>query len=240
MFREIFYLVTMQLKGVKSYLIGYAFFSLLFPLGFMLEFGSLLSSSYVLYVVSGTLTAYLFIGTFTAVANNLANEMESGRFSLIIGTGIRKEVYSLSIVLSEIVADIVGILTILAIGLYVYHVELKSIPLFIIALCSSIGLSATFGQVLASAIKNPYEVSQYSSVLGFALTFFAPVYYPLSIIPLPFRYLAFIEPSTYVSLAIHYSLEGSPYSLVWSLGAIIMALLLSAMGKISRFLKKVQ
>lgn len=239
MFREILYLVVMQIKGVKSYLIAYAFFSLLFPLGFMLVFGSLLSSSYVLYVVSGTLTAYLFISTFTAVANNLANEIESGRFSLIIGAGIRKEVYSLSIVLSQIITDIAAILTILGIGLYVYHVQLESVPLFIIALCSSISLSATFGMVLASVIKNPFQVSQYSSVLSFALTFFAPVYYPLSLIPLPYRYLVFIEPSTYVSQAIYYSLEGNPYSLLWSIGAIIIALFLSTMGKISRLLKKV-
>lgn len=239
MIREMLYLIAMQLKGVKSYLLGYVFFSLLFPLGFMLVFKSLLLSSYDLYVMSGTLTAYLFIGTFSAVANNLANEIDSGRFSLIIGAGVRREVYSISIALSQIISDIAGIVTILAIGLLAYHIQLKSIPLFIIALGSSIILSATFGMMLASIIKNPYEVSQYSSVLSFALTFFAPVYYPLSLIPLPFRYLVFIEPSTYVSQAIYYSLEGSPYSLLWSIGAVIIAIFLVTVNKMATFLKKV-
>lgn len=230
MFREILYLIAMQIKEVKSYALGYVFFSLLFPLGFMLVFGSLVSASYVLRIVSGTLTAYLFISTFSSVANNLANEIESGRFSLIMSSGVRKEIYSISIALSQILLDIVPILTILAIGVSAFHLQLKSIPLFIMAISTSITLSAIFGMTLASIIKNPYEVSQYSSVLGFALTFFAPVYYPLSFIPLPYRYLVFLEPSTYVSQSIYYSLEGNTYSLLWSFGAIIMSFLFSILN----------
>ncbi|BCU66694.1 multidrug ABC transporter ATP-binding protein [Sulfolobales archaeon HS-7] len=240
MFREIFYLVAMQIKGIKSYAIGYVFFSLLFPLGFMLVFGSFLTGPYVIYIISGTITAYLFVSTFGSVANNLANEIEGGRFSLIIGGGVRREVYSLSISLSQVILDISSILAILAVGFLVYHLQLKSIPLFVIALGSSIIMSATFGMVLASILKNPYVVSQYSTVLGFALTFFAPVYYPLSFIPLPFRYLVFLEPSTYVSQAIYYSIEGNPYSLLWSLAVIALALFLITTNKIPRLLKVIQ
>ncbi|AWR93601.1 ABC transporter permease [Acidianus brierleyi] len=234
MLREILYIVVMQIKGAKSYALGYVFFSLLFPLGFMLVFASFVSNSYRLYIISGTLTAYLFISTFTAVANNLANEIESGRFSLILDAGVRKELYSISIALSQIILDIMPILTILTIGVLIYNIQLKSIPLIIIALSSSIALSSIFGMTLASVIKNPYEVSQYSNVLGFALTFFAPVYYPLSFIPLPYRYLVFLEPSTYVSQSIYYSLEGNAYSLLWSLGAVMISFLLTIINKRSQ------
>ena len=35
MLRELLYLTVMQLKAIRAYLVGYVFFSLLFPLGFM-------------------------------------------------------------------------------------------------------------------------------------------------------------------------------------------------------------
>ncbi|MEM3329620.1 MAG: ABC transporter permease [Saccharolobus sp.] len=218
---EFFTLVIMQLKMIKAYLPIFLFFSILFPLGFMLVFGYISVSSLTPYIVSGTITFYISVGVLTSVAQSLAFERNTGRFSLMIASGVPRELYAISIALSNGISTLIIIPIILALGHYILHVEIKSIPFLIIAIISSIFMSSMLGMTLGLGIKNIHVVNQYSTIIGFVLSFFAPVYFPLTFIPLPYRYLVFIEPTTYVSQALYYSLVGKIESILWSLGILI-------------------
>lgn len=235
MLREFLDLIVMQLKMIKAYLPIFLFFSILFPIGFMLVFGYISVKELTPYIVAGTITFYISVGVLTSVAQSLGFERNSGRFSLMVATGIPKELYAISIALSNGLATIIMVPIILALGAYFLHVVIGSVLYLIVALVSAIFMASMFGMTLGLGIKNMYAVNQYSTIIGFVLSFFAPVYFPLTFIPLPFRYLTYIEPTTYVSQALYYAFTGSPLSLVWSLGIVIIGIIFVI---ISRYVMK--
>ncbi|ACP37851.1 ABC transporter permease [Saccharolobus islandicus] len=221
MLSEFLNLIVMQLKMIRAYLPVFLFFSILFPIGFMLVFGYISIRSLTPFIVAGTITFYVSIGVLTSVAQSLAFERNAGRFSLMIATGIPREFYAISIALSNGIATLIMIPIILVLGSYLLHVEIKSIPFLLIALLSSLFMASMLGMALGLGIRNIYAVNQYSTIISFVLSFFAPVYFPVAFIPLPFRYLTYIEPTTYVAQALYYAFIGNPLSLLWSLGIII-------------------
>ncbi|WP_338602073.1 ABC transporter permease [Sulfolobus tengchongensis] len=221
MLSEFINLIIMQFKMIKAYLPVFLFFSILFPIGFMLVFGYISIHSLTPYVVAGTITFYISVGVLTSVAQSLAFERNAGRFSLMIATGIPRELYAISIALSNGIATLVMVPIILILGSYFLHVEIRSIPYLILGLISSLFMASMLGMTLGLGIRNIYAVNQYSTIIGFVLSFFAPVYFPVTFIPLPYRYLTFIEPTTYVSQALYNAFIGSPTSLLWSLGTVV-------------------
>jgi len=235
MLREFLDLIVMQLKMIKAYLPVFLFFSILFPIGFMLVFGYISVKELTPYIVAGTITFYISVGVLTSVAQSLGFERNSGRFSLMVATGIPKELYAISIALSNGLATLIMVPIILALGAYFLHVVIGSVLYLIVALVSAIFMGSMFGMTLGLGIKNMYAVNQYSTIIGFVLSFFAPVYFPLTFIPLPFRYLTYIEPTTYVSQALYNAFIGNPLSLLWSLGIVIIGVIFVI---ISRYVMK--
>ncbi|AOL15502.1 multidrug ABC transporter ATP-binding protein [Sulfolobus sp. A20] len=225
MLSEFFNLIVMQFKMVKAYLPAFLFFSILFPIGFMLVFGNISIKSLTPYIVAGTITFYISVGVLTSVAQSLAFERNAGRFSLMIATGIPRELYAISIALSNGLGTLIMVPIILILGEFLLHVRILSIPYLIVSLLASIFMGSMLGMTLGLGIRNLYAVNQYSTIIGFVLSFFAPVYFPLYFIPLPFRYLTFLEPTTYVSQALYNALIGNPSSLLWCLGIIVYAII---------------
>lgn len=109
MLREFLDLVIMQLKTIKAYLPAFLFFSFLFPMELMLVFGYISIRELSPYVATGTITFYIYIGVLISVAQSLAFERSSGRFSLMRAAVIPKEVYAISIALSNGLATIIMI-----------------------------------------------------------------------------------------------------------------------------------
>ncbi|BFH73025.1 ABC transporter permease [Sulfurisphaera javensis] len=237
MLREFLDLIIMQFKVIKAYLPLMIFYAIFFPLAFMLAFGFISMRSYYPYILSGTITFYMSIGIFVTVSQSLGYERRSGRFSLMVSAGIPKELYALSIALGNGISTLIMIPIVIIIGYFLLHVIVKSILFLLISIITSIFTSSMLGITVGLGIKNFYAVNQYSQIIGFVLTFFAPVYYPITYIPIPFRYLTLLEPTTYMSQAIYNAFIGSSFSLLWSLGVIVYGIVLMIIN--SRVLKSI-
>lgn len=225
MLREFFYLVEMQFKEAKAYLPAILFFSLLFPVGILVAFGYITASPFKDYIISGTITFYISVGTTLAVAQTIANEREVGRLSLMIASGIPKEVYVISIAISNGLTTLLIVPILIVFGVLLLHIMVLS-PLFlVIALVISLFMGIMMGMLIGLGFRTLRQVNQYSQIISFGLSFFAPVYFPYTFIPLPYRYLTLLEPTTYVSQSISLALAGKPSSLLWSLGALIYGIL---------------
>jgi ABC-2 type transport system permease protein len=68
MLTEFVNLIIMQIKMIKAYLPAFLFFSILFPIGFMLVFGYISIHSLTPYIVAGTITFYISVGVLKSVA----------------------------------------------------------------------------------------------------------------------------------------------------------------------------
>ncbi|BCU68123.1 multidrug ABC transporter ATP-binding protein [Sulfolobales archaeon HS-7] len=231
MIREFGSLIVMQFKTIRAYLPAFIFFSFFFPIGLLLMLGSISAPTSYTFIISGTVTFYIAIGTITSVAQTLAAEREAGRISLIVASGIPREIYVISVVLSNGVSTLIIVPLFILIGVIFFHVVIKSVLFLVLALISSTFMGSMMGMDLAFALRNTVAVNQYSSIISFVLSFFAPVYYPPSIIPIPYRYLTFIEPTTYVSQAINYSFSGSFESLMWVGGIVAFTIIFLYIGR---------
>lgn len=233
MIREFLNLLIMGFKTIKAYLPSFLFFSIFFPIGLLTLFGSISSSDYSPFVISGTLTFYISLGTITSVAQTLANERQSGRISLMIASGIPRELYVVSIMLTNGLSTLLVVPIIVIIGEVFLHVYVESIPSLVLSLVLSAFMGSMLGTDLGFAFKNEYAVNQYSTIITFVLSFFAPVYYPPSVIPLPFRYLTYLEPTTYVSQAIFSSYSGNLLSsLEWSIGIVAYSIVFIVISRV--------
>jgi ABC-2 type transport system permease protein len=211
----------MQIKMVRSYLPSFLFFAILFPFGILISLGRIASQELTPYLISGTLTFYISVGTLTSVAQSVAAEREAGRISLIVASGVPREVYALSIVLSNGLTTLLIVPVIIVFGSLLLHTGVGSIPFLVVAVVCSVFMGSMLGMTLGFGIRNQNAVNQYSSILAFLLAFFAPVYFPPSEVPIPLRYLTFIEPTTEVSQAVYNALVSDPSSLLWSVGVVV-------------------
>ncbi|WP_054846904.1 ABC transporter permease, partial [Sulfuracidifex tepidarius] len=194
---------------------------------------SISSGDYSPFVISGTLTFYISLGTITSVAQTLASERQSGRISLMIASGIPRELYIVSIMLTNGLSTLLVVPIIVFIGEVFLHVYVESIPSLVLTLALSAFMGSMLGTDLGFAFKNVYAVNQYSSIITFVLSFFAPVYYPPSAVSLPFRYLTYLEPTTYVSQAIFSSYSGELItSLEWCAGIIVYSIIFMIISRI--------
>ena len=59
--------------------------------------------------------------------------------------------------------------------------------------------SIVLGYLLSTLTSDVVQSWGFSGVISIVLSTLPPVYYPISYIPMPFRYLAYISPTTYAA-----------------------------------------
>ncbi|MGC9048397.1 MAG: hypothetical protein ACP5I6_07090 [Caldisphaera sp.] len=78
---------------------------------------------------------------------------------------------------------------------------------------------------LAARIRSWRLLQLVTQIASFALTFLAPVYFPLSVVSRYLLPLVMMEPTTYVAQAVRLSLMRSPFSLAWDLTTLFYGLI---------------
>ncbi|NON62265.1 ABC transporter permease, partial [Acidianus sp. RZ1] len=169
MFREFFYLLAMEFKQTKAYLPVALFFSVIFPIGILIAFGYITSSPFKTYIISGTIAFYISIGTTLSVAQTIANEREVGRISLISASGIPRELYILSIAISNGITTLLIVPILLIAGSLLLHIVVASPTYLIISILSSIFMGMMFGTLIGFGFRTLREVNQYSQIISFGL-----------------------------------------------------------------------
>jgi ABC-2 type transport system permease protein len=221
----------MQMKTFKASIVSGIFFSLVLPIGLLKILKPITSSDFSLYAISGTLTFYLFLGTMLAVSQIIGLERRDGKFSLMIASGIPKELYMLSILFSNGFGTLIFIPILILVADFLYGVSPSNVISLIISLVLSIYVGSIMGTDLAFSTRNYYTINSLSQVISFGLIFFAPVYYPVSAVPVPLRYFTYLEPTTYISQSIYHSYVGGN-SIFYLMGLLIYGVVLTMLGRL--------
>jgi len=107
--------------------------------------------------------------------------------------------YMVGIAISEIVYSLPA-LTVLAVLAYFYMVlSVVGILEFIAVLILMFFASMAVGYTLATFSSDIVQSFAFSRLLSTLFSTIPPVYYPIIYIPLPFRYLAYLSPTTYAA-----------------------------------------
>ncbi|OWP57365.1 MAG: multidrug ABC transporter permease [Thermoplasmatales archaeon B_DKE] len=113
----------------------------------------------------------------------------TGPGTYILGMALSEIVYSIPTLTILVIFNILFVKT-TAIGAIVIFLDMGTIFTFSISL----------GFLLSTFSSDIVQSWAFSGILSPILTTIPPVYYPISYIPFPYRYLAYISPTTYSAL----------------------------------------
>jgi ABC-2 type transport system permease protein len=118
---------------------------------------------------------------------------------MLVSSPASPAVYVIGMAASEIIYNLpaLAILVILG-GIYIHPGAFQAVEL-----TAALGLmfltSITIGFMFATLSSDIVQSFAWSRLLTTIFTAITPVYYPITYIPLPFRYLAYLSPTTYVA-----------------------------------------
>jgi ABC-2 type transport system permease protein len=109
-------------------------------------------------------------------------------FTYVTGMGISELIFA---------APVLTLLTILA-AIYI-HPTLIQAAIIVAVMAVTFIFSIVLGYTLSTITSDVVQSRGFSGIVSVVLTTLPPVYYPLSYIPKPYQYLAYISPTTYAA-----------------------------------------
>ncbi len=159
---------------------------------------------------------------------------------MIVSSPTSSRLYMVGMALAEIVYSIpaLAILVVLA-GIYL-HPSLIQIAILSIVLLLMFAISVAIGFMLSTFSSDVVQSYAFSRLLSLLFATLPPVYYPITYVPAPFNYLAYLSPTTYAAEIMH-SATGYlniPVSMVifdWIVLLIVCAIILFIAVKKTRW-----
>ena len=118
---------------------------------------------------------------------------------MVVSSPTSASTYVLGIAISELIYYLPPILILSILFYFFVQVTLLQLVGIIIILIFVFLTSVSLGFALATISSDIVQSSGYTRVLTTLFSTLAPVYYPITYIPLPYRYLAYLSPTTYAA-----------------------------------------
>ena len=176
-------------------------FTVVFPIGILFFLNVLVAPAERTQVLVGTIMMEMALLNINVLAQTMGNDKESRFFDLWVSLPVSPVVYALSNALSILPFSLASALVTLGVAVYGFGVpiSLSVLPLllggFVLVWASTIGI----GFLIGAYGRSPRQINAYAQLIGIILTFFAPVFYPVSILPLPLRIVSYAWPLTWGS-----------------------------------------
>jgi len=149
-------------------------------------------------VVGGVLFSCLFTGS--GMMNDCAYlRLERQMQQVFITSPLRPISWVLGMALSELVFTIPALVLFLAVLLLVVPIGALSLLALIGVIFLTWLLATSLGFLLSTFFRTLREIWPIGMVVFTTLSVLPPVFYPLEVVPGPFRWLAYVAPSTFAS-----------------------------------------
>jgi ABC-2 type transport system permease protein len=109
-------------------------------------------------------------------------------FTYVVGMGLSELIFA---------APVIVVLSILA-AVYISPTFIQT-AIIVAVMALTFVFSIVLGFILSTLTSDVVQSWGFSGIVSVLLSTLPPVYYPLSYIPLPFQYLAYISPTTYAA-----------------------------------------
>jgi ABC-2 type transport system permease protein len=118
---------------------------------------------------------------------------------MVVSSPTSASTYVLGIAISELIYYLPPILILSTLFYFFVHVTLLQLFGIIVILIFVFLTSVSLGFALATISSDIVQSFGYTRLLTTLFSTLAPVYYPITYIPLPYRYLAYFSPTTYAA-----------------------------------------
>jgi ABC-2 type transport system permease protein len=118
---------------------------------------------------------------------------------MIVSSPTNSRLYMGGMALAEIVYSIPGIVILIVLAGIYLHPSLLQIGILSIVLLLMFAVSVALGFMLSTFSSDVVQSYAFSRLLSLLFATLPPVYYPITYIPAPFSYLAYLSPTTYAA-----------------------------------------
>jgi ABC-2 type transport system permease protein len=170
-------------------------------------------------IVGGLIMSMFSAGTsLQADLSHLKNDFKLQ--DMVVGSPTKASVYVAGMAISELIyaSPALAILSILF-AMFV-HIELAAVLGIVAVMLMMFLMSISLGFALATISSDIVQSFAFTRLLSLLFTTLAPVYYPITYIPEPWRYIAYLSPTTYAAQIGHvlvgfYSVPMNQLKLDW-------------------------
>ncbi len=185
------------MQGYPAMLIS----NLLAPIAIIIVVTLVSQGALVGVAVSGALST-AFVGgglSLQAYLSHLKNDFKLQ--DMVVSSPTSAAVYLLGMAISELIFQIPSIVVLLVLAFFFVHVTLSAaaaLEIFGVLLLLYV-FSVVLGFFLSTLSSDIIQSWAFIGILSILMTTIPPVYYPIAYIPLPWRYIAYISPTTYAA-----------------------------------------
>ncbi|MEM3791386.1 MAG: ABC transporter permease [Candidatus Micrarchaeaceae archaeon] len=135
--------------------------------------------------------------TLQADMSHLKNDFKFQ--DMIVSSQTSSLVYISGMALSELVYAVPALVTVLVLAAFFVKIGVAGAMLSVASLALVFAFSISLGFMLSTFTADILQSWAFSGIISTLFSTIAPVYYPITYIPLPWRYLAYISPTTYAA-----------------------------------------
>jgi ABC-2 type transport system permease protein len=173
--------------------------TVLSPLSFFVLIVFVSRGSLIQEAVEGGFIMSMF-GAGTALQSDLSHLKNDFKLQdMVVSSPTKWQVYVFGIAISELVYSLPALLVLSVLGVYYVHLTSVGLLEFIGVLFMMFITSIAIGYTFATFSSDIVQSFAFSRLISTLFSTIPPVYYPITYIPLPFRYLAYLSPTTYAA-----------------------------------------
>jgi ABC-2 type transport system permease protein len=131
---------------------------------------------------------------------------------MVVSSPTTAGVYLFGMAISELIFQIPSIVILLVLAAIFVHATLFAAVVVFIVLLLLYVFSVVLGFFLSTVSSDILQSWAFIGILSVLLTTIPPIYYPITYIPLPWRYIAYISPTTYAAGIVQTALGYLPQS----------------------------
>ena len=122
---------------------------------------------------------------------------------MVVSSPTSARLYMGGMALAEIVYSIPSLVILIVLAGVYLHPSLLQIAILSIVLLVMFAISVALGFMLSTFSSDVVQSYAFSRLLSLLFSTLPPVYYPITYIPSPYRYLAYLSPTTYAAEIMH-------------------------------------
>ncbi|MEM0118585.1 MAG: ABC transporter permease [Conexivisphaerales archaeon] len=203
----------------------------------------------IVFVSRGALIQDAIVGGFimSMFSNGIALQADLSHLKndfklqdMIVSSPASAASYVTGMALSEVVYSSPALFVLALLALFFIHTSILSIIVLLAVLLTVFLTSVALGFTLATFSSDIVQSFAFSRLISTLFSTLPPVYYPITFIPLPYRYLAYLSPTTYAAQIAQNAINGYATSIPdmafdWAILLVVTLLLIIVAWKKARW-----
>jgi ABC-2 type transport system permease protein len=174
-------------------------FVVIFPLGFLFFLGILVQPSLRLQILVGSIMMEMALLNINAIAQGIGADKDRKMYDLWVSMPMSPTVYVVANALTSLPISLLSAGVTLAVGFLLFGLSASAFTIALLFLAFVLIWASTLGVGFLIGVygRGPRQINTWAQFVGIVATFFAPVFYPVTILPLPLRWIAYGWPVTW-------------------------------------------